>query len=195
MHDGLISDLGKIRALKVSSRTSTKYYTGKGMRLPEIAKELGVQAVVEGSVLRSGNRVGITVRLIEAATDRQLWTEKYEKDFSDVLILQSEIAHAIARSIAIVITPEESQRLASARAGVSEANVAYMKGLFSWNKRTSESLKTAIEYFNQALMKDREFARAYALLADSYLVLGSMQSPFEAILAASAGSLYQGLAD
>lgn len=179
MTEILISDLAKISALKVISRTSAMHYRGTRMRVPEIAQELGVQAVVEGSVMQSDGRVRITVQLIEAATDRHLWAESYERDLVDLFLLQSEVARAIARKIEIEVTEEESHRLAAVSPVDPQIHEAYLKGLFFKNKQTEESLNVAIEYFERALEKDPDFALAYAAMADSYLILATWHGPHE----------------
>ncbi len=173
MHEALITELSKIGALKVISRTSAMRYRNTDKSVPEIARELGVDAVIAGSVLRAGNQVRITAQLIEAATDRHLWAESYERDLQDVLVLQSEVARAIAGEIKVAVTPEETKRLASARPVNPEALGAYLKGRFYWNKRTRDGFKKGIDYFQQAVEKDQGYALAYAGLADSYALLGS----------------------
>src|SRR5712691_2752197 len=172
MTEALITNLAKIGALRVISRTSVMQYRGVRRPLPEIARELNVDAVVEGSVLRSGNRVRITAQLIHAATDQHLWAESYERDLRDVLSLQSEVARAIANEIQIKLTPQDHARLASIRSVDPEAYHLYLKGRFYWNKRTEESLKKGIEYFHQAIDLDPNYALAYAGLADCYGLLG-----------------------
>ena len=172
MTEALITNLAKIGALRVISRTSVMQYRGVRRPLPEIARELNVDAVVEGSVLRSGNRVRITAQLIRAATDQHLWAESYERDLRDVLSLQSEVARAIANEIQIKLTPQDQARLASVRSVDPEAYQLYLKGRFYWNKRTEESLKKGIEYFHQAIDLDPNYALAYAGLADCYGLLG-----------------------
>ena len=170
MHEALITDLSRIGALKVISRTSVMRYKDTDKPIPEIARELGVDAVVEGSVLRVGNQVRITAQLIHAATDEHLWAEAYERDLTNILALQREVAQAIAREIKIAVTPEEQARLASARPVNSEAHEAYLKGRYQWNKRSEEGLSQAIQFFQQAIEKDPAYARAYAGLADVYVV-------------------------
>ena len=136
MTDALIDQLSKISALRVISRTSVILYKGTKKRLPEIAHDLNVDAVVEGTVLRSGDRVRITAQLIHAATDKHLWGQSYERDLKDVLALQSDVARAIADEVRVKLTPREQARLASVHAPNQEAYLAYMKGRFHWNKRT-----------------------------------------------------------
>jgi serine/threonine-protein kinase len=171
MTEALIADLAKIGALKVISRTSVMQYKGVKKPLKEIARELDVDAVVEGSALRVGDRVRITAQLIEAATDQHLWAESYERDMRDVLALQSEVAQAIAQEIQATLTPEERSLLATSRPVDPEAHEAYLKGRYYLNKRTGEALQKGREYFQQAINKDPEFGLAYAGLAHSYLLL------------------------
>ncbi len=161
MTDALISNLAKLRALKIISRTSAMRYKGMEKSLPEIAEELDVDAVVEGSVLRAGERVRITAQLIHAATDTHLWAESYERDLRDVLLLQSELARAIAGEIQVAITPEERRHLARVRPVNPEAYEAYLKGRFHWLKLSREHLDTALGYFQLALEKDPNYALAY----------------------------------
>jgi TolB-like protein/DNA-binding winged helix-turn-helix (wHTH) protein len=168
MTEALITDLGKIRTLRVISRTSVMQYKGTKKPLPEIARELKVDAVLEGTVARSGNRVRVTANLLHAPTDRHLWAETYEGDLGDVLALQGEVARAIAEQVRIKLTPEEQARFAPARPVSPEAHDAYLKGRYYWNFRTESGLKKSIEYFQQAIEKDPGYALAYAGLADSY---------------------------
>jgi serine/threonine-protein kinase len=176
MTDALIASLARIGALRVISRTSVMTYKGAGKPLPQIARELDVDAIIEGSVLRSGERVRINAHLVRAANDSQLWSESYERDIGDVLKLQSEVAQAIARSIQVHVTPEEHARLAGERAVNPEAHLAYLRGRYLWNKWTPDELRAAIEQFRQALAIDAKYALAYAGLADSYSVLGNINA-------------------
>ncbi len=182
MHEALITNLSKIGALKVISRTSVIRYKERKPSIPEIADELGVDAMIEGSVLRAGNRVRITAQLIHGTTDRHLWAESYERDLSDVLSLQGEVARAIAQEIKIEVTPQEEKRLVNAGLIKDEAYVSYLKGRYFLDQRTIASTRRANEHFKQALEKDPDSAPAYAGLADSYLIL----SAFEKELRASA---------
>jgi TolB-like protein/Tfp pilus assembly protein PilF len=172
MTEALITDLSKISALKVISRTSVMQYKGVKKPLPQIAKELNVDAVVEGSVQRSGDRVRITAQLIGAPADTHLWAESYDRDLRDILALQDDVARAIANQIKVKLTPQEQVRLASARPVNPEAHEAYLKGRYYWNKRTEEGFHRAIEYFSEATQKDRNYALAHAGMADSYILLG-----------------------
>ncbi len=173
MTDELIANLAKIRSLRVISRTSAMGYKGTHKTLSEIARDLNVDAVVEGTVLRSGDRVRITAELVQVATDRHLWADTYESPFEDVLTLQSRVASAIVNEIRINLTPEEQQRLASARPISPESYEDYLKGRFYWNKRSEEGLTRAIEYFQLATQKDPHSALAFAGLADCYSIIGS----------------------
>jgi TolB-like protein/Flp pilus assembly protein TadD len=172
MHEALITELSKIGALKVISRTSAMRYRNSDKSVPEIARELGVDAVIEGSVLRAGNQVRITAQLIEAATDRHLWAESYERNLTDILTLQSEVARAIAQEIKVTVTPAEEARLAGARPVNPEAHDLYLRGRYHLNKRMEEGMKRGVEYFQQAVDKDPNYAPAYAGLADAYTLLG-----------------------
>jgi serine/threonine-protein kinase len=191
MTDALISNLAKIGELKVISRTSVMQYKGKKRSLPDIARELNVEAVVEGTVLSYGQRVRVTAQLIEAKTDRHIWNNSYERDFRDILTLQNEIAKAIAQEIQVKLTPQEEKRLAVSSQIRPEAYQAYLRGRFFWNKRSEEGLKKAIDYFKQAIEKDPSFALSYAGLADSYSILPqySSVSPKEVSLEAKEAAL------
>jgi TolB-like protein/DNA-binding winged helix-turn-helix (wHTH) protein/Tfp pilus assembly protein PilF len=172
MTDAIITDLAQIGSLKVISRTSAMQYKGvRKLPLPEIARQLNVDAVVEGAVARSSNRVRITAQLIQAQTDRHLWAGSYERDLRDVLALQGEVAQAIAGEIRIKLTPQEQVRLAG-RPVNPEAYEAYLQGrYYYWNKFTREGFEQAIRYFQKAVEKDSNYAPAYAGLSDSYRFL------------------------
>jgi serine/threonine protein kinase/tetratricopeptide (TPR) repeat protein len=171
MTDALINDLAQIGTLRVISRTSVMQFKGTTKLLPEIARQLRVDAVVEGSMLRSGNRVRITAELIQASTDRHLWAATYERDMGDVLDLQNEVALAIVREIQAKLTPEEQGRLSRSRAVNPVAYEAYLKGRISWEKYTEEGLTQSIEYFEQAIKEDPGYAAAYAGLSISWASL------------------------
>jgi TolB-like protein/Tfp pilus assembly protein PilF len=168
MTDALIASLAKIGDLRVISRTSVMRYKDTQKRLPEIAGELNVDAVLEGSVMRSGDRVRITAQLIHAATDGHIWAENYESDMRDVLTLQSDVALAIAGQIVQTLTPDEKTRLASAPSVDPAAFEAYMRGRFHWNKRTPGDIVKGLEYFEQAVAIDPDYAMAYVGIAESY---------------------------
>ena len=172
MTEALITDLGKIGGIRVISRTSAMHYKGTRKTLPEIARELSVDAVVEGAVQRSGDQVRITAQLIDASSDRHLWSESYERDFRDVLALQSEVARDIGSEIRVKLTLQEKARLASSRPIAPEAQEAYMKGRYELNRNTRESLEKSLGYFQQAIQKDPDFAQAWAGLSDVYFALG-----------------------
>ena len=168
MTEEIITDLAQIGALRVISRTSAMRYKGSDKPLPEIARELNVDALVEGSVMRAGDRVRITAQLIHAATDQHLWAKSYERDVSDVLALQSEVARAIAEEVQAKLTPQERARLTRARRVNPAAHEAYLKGRYYWARTTEESVRKSIEYFGEAIAKDPRYALAYAGLADAY---------------------------
>jgi TolB-like protein/DNA-binding winged helix-turn-helix (wHTH) protein/Flp pilus assembly protein TadD len=173
MTDALITDLAQIRALRVISRTSTMHYKGSQKPLPEIAQELDVDGVIEGTVARSGNHVRVTAQLIHARSDRHLWAKNYERDLMDVVSLQNELAGEIATEVAANLTPQERARLTSTRQVNADSYDAYLRGRFFWNKRNKEALNKSIEYFNQSIQIDSGYAPAYAGLADAYSVLAS----------------------
>ena len=173
MTDALITDLAQIEALRVISRTSAMRFKGTHPPLSEIARELRVDGAVEGSALRVGDRVRITVQLVDVASDRNVWAKSYERGLTDILALQSEVARAIADEIRIQVTPDERARLRSKRAVNPAAHVAYMQGSFLWNRFTSESVNKAIQRFEEALAIDPNYAAAYAGLADSYIMLAN----------------------
>ena len=170
--EALITNLAKISALRVVSRTSAMHYKGVHRPLPQIARELGVDAVVEGTVQRSGDRVRISAQLVQAATDTHLWAESYERDLCDALALEAEVARAVAGEIQVKLTPQEESRLTRVRQVDPEAYESYLKGRFHWNKRTLEGFTKAAQYFQQAIDKDATYAAAYAGLADTASRLG-----------------------
>jgi TolB-like protein/DNA-binding winged helix-turn-helix (wHTH) protein/Tfp pilus assembly protein PilF len=175
MTDQLITDLGQIGALRVISRTSAMGYKRTHKPLPQIARELNVDAVVEGTVLRSGDRVRITAQLIEASADKHLWAQSYEGELRETLSLQNQVATAIANQVRIKLNPQERAALKAAKAVNPDAYVSYLKGRYFWNKRNAESLKAALAYFNQAIEEDPSYAQAYSGLADTYALLGDWQ--------------------
>ena len=177
MTDALITDLSKIGSLRIISRTSAVRYKGTNKSLPEIARELNVDGVIEGSVMRSADRVRITAQLIQARTDQHIWAETYERDLGDVLKLQSEVAQAIAQQVRVQLTPQQQARLGSARAVNPAAYEAYLKGRFyqSTSSATPQRIKNAQDYFEKAIEQDSGFALAYVGLADCYESLGSFR--------------------
>jgi serine/threonine protein kinase/Tfp pilus assembly protein PilF len=166
MTDELITELANLNAVRVISRTSAMRYKNTDKSLPEIAKSLNVDAVVEGSVQRVGDRVKITARLVQARTDQELWARSYDRDLRDVLGLQHEVAEAIAGSIAVTLKPAEGHQKVHSVDPV--AHEAYLKGLYYWNKRTPDGLNKALQYFQQAINKDPNYALAYAGLSYTY---------------------------
>jgi TolB-like protein/DNA-binding winged helix-turn-helix (wHTH) protein/Flp pilus assembly protein TadD len=193
MTDELISDLGQISALRVISRTSAMTYKHAHKPLPQIARELNVDAVVEGTVLRSGDQVRITAQLIEASTDKHLWSQSYEGELRDTLALQNKVASAIANQIRINLNSQEQATLKNAKVVNPEAYESYLKGRYFWNKRTADGLKVALAYFNQAVDEDPKNAQAYSGLADTYALLGDWQyavmTPKEALPKAKAAAI------
>jgi TolB-like protein/Flp pilus assembly protein TadD len=175
MTDELITELGQISELRVISRTSAMTYKGAHKSLPEIARDLNVDSVVEGTVLRSGNQVRITAQLILAAADKHLWAQSYEGDLRDTLALQKQVARSIAEEIRIELTPHEQAVLKNVKRVNPDAHEACLKGRYFWNKRTADGLKKAADYFNEAIEKDPNYAQAYAGLADSYALLGDWE--------------------
>ena len=165
MTDNLIAELGQISSLRVISRTSAMTYKATQKTIPQIARELGVDAVVEGSVERERNRVRITMQLIDARTDRHLWAHTYDRDVTDTLLLQSEVAKAISEQISAELTPQEAARLNRNQRVDPEAMELYMRGMQQFNGVTPND---AIAYFQQAVDKAPEFAQAHAALAEAY---------------------------
>ena len=172
MHEALIMELSRIKAIKVISRTSVMGFRGSKKKIREIARELGVAAIVEGSTVRSGNMIRINVQLIDGRNDEHIWADKFDREYRDILTMQSEAAMAIAREIQASLTPEENKALKRARPVNPEAHELYLKGLYHYNKWTKEGWEKAIEYFQGAIKIDPNHAQALATLADSYGCLG-----------------------
>jgi len=175
MTDALIADLGQISALRVISRTSVMTYKRVRKPLPEIARELNVEAVVEGTVMRSGERVRITAQLIQVPEEKHLWAQSYEGDLQDTLALQNNVARAIAEQIQVTLNRREEAALENSKKVNPEAYDAYLKGRYFWNKRTGEGLKKAVDYFDRAIATDPNYAKAYSGLADSYALMGDWE--------------------
>jgi TolB-like protein/DNA-binding winged helix-turn-helix (wHTH) protein/Tfp pilus assembly protein PilF len=173
MTDELTTDLAQFGDLRVISRTSAMHYRDGSKTAPQIGKELGVDALVEGSVERVGDRVRIRAQLIDCATDRHLWAQSYDRDMKDVLSMQTEAAREIAEQVRGSVSPQISPHSANPAPVNPDAYEAYLKGRYFWNKRTPDGLNKSIEYFQEAIAKDPSFAAAYAGLADSYSILGS----------------------
>jgi TolB-like protein/Tfp pilus assembly protein PilF len=191
MTDELITELAKISGIKVISRTSVMRFKNTKLLLPEIAKALKVDAVVEGSIQRVGDRVRIKASLVYAGTDRELWTQSYDEDVRDVLTVESRVAKAIADEVQVQLTPQEQARLAKPRPENAKAHEAYLLGRYYWNKRTADGLQKSIAFFEQAIARDPDYAIAYAALADSYRVLPELTSatPAEAFPKARTAAL------
>lgn len=171
MTDQLITNLGQIKELRVISRTSVMQYKGVRKPISKIARELNVDGVVEGTILKSGNQVRITAQLIQASLDTHLWAQSYQGDLHDVLSLQNNIAAAIAHEIQITLTSREQTLLNSGRPVNPEAYNDYLLGRYFWNKRDDGGLEKAAEYFRCAIKTDPNFAPAYAGLAQTYVLL------------------------
>ena len=173
MTDALIGDLARINGLRVISRTSSMHYKGSTKPLPEIASELNVDGVVEGTVQRSSDRILVRAQLIHARSDTHLWVQTYERDVKDVLTMQSEIAQAIAREVQAKAQSDQPQAQKPVR---PRAFDEYLQGRYLyWNKRTEENLQKAIEHFQNAIREDPNYALPYAGLADCYNAMGSVQ--------------------
>jgi len=168
MTEAVITDLSKIRSLKVISPASSMKYKSEKKTFPEISRELGVDGIVQGSVMRVGNRVRISTQLIYATSGQHLWAESYERDFQDILGLQGEVAQAIANEIRVQVTPQEQARLATAQAVNTEAYQLYLKGRFFWSKATEEDYRASKKYFDRALEIDPNYARALSGLANYF---------------------------
>ena len=187
MTEALIGELAQVGALRVISRTSAMQFKATDLSAPEIAEELDVDAVLEGSVQRSGDRVRISAQLVDASADRPVWTESYTRELSDILALQSEIARDVAKRVEIALTPEEARRFAASRTVDPAAHEAYLRGRAAWHEyaRSPEAITEAIEHFERALEIDPDYALAWAGLADAHLVYAHFgMRPREALAAA-----------
>jgi len=168
----LIAALARINGLRVTSRTSAMAYKAKPKPIADVARELGVDLVVEGSVTHSGSRVVLTAALIDTASNTHVWSDRYERDVSDVIALQREIAGEVARTVAIQLSPGDRARLASARQLEPDAFDSFVRGRYHWNKRTPADLDRAVDEFRHAIDVDPTYAAAYAGLADAYSQIG-----------------------
>jgi TolB-like protein/Tfp pilus assembly protein PilF len=171
VQDEILTRLAKVADLKVISRTSTQHFKSAPENLPDIAKQLGVAHILEGSVQKANDQVRVNVQLINALSDAHLWADTYDRKLTDIFGVESEIAKAIAESLQAKLTGAEKSSIAKVPTANPEAYELYLKGRFFWNKRTGVDLRKAIEYFNQAIAKDPNYALAYVGLADSYLLL------------------------
>lgn len=170
MTDELITELGSISALKVISRTSMMRYKGTRQPLPEIAQQLNAGSIIQGSVLRSGNHVRITVQLTDGRTDHNLWAQSYERDLEDIVTLQAEIASAIASQISAQLTPQEEAHLARNSRVDPEAYQLYLRGRFFWEQRTPQGFQKALDLFHDSITRDPTYAPAYCGIADTYIL-------------------------
>src|SRR2546426_9327070 len=171
VQDEILTRLAKVADLKVISRTSTQKYKSAPDNLRDIAKQLGVSNILEGSVQRAGDQVRVTVQLINATTDAHLWAESYDRALTDIFTVESEIAKTIADTLRAKLTGSEERMMSKKPTANPEAYEFYLKGRFFWNKRTGVDLRKSIDYFDQAVAKDPSYALAYAGLADAYVLL------------------------
>src|SRR5213594_1709649 len=171
VQDEILTRLAKIADLKVISRTSTQHFKSTPDNLPQIAKQLGVAHILEGSVQKASDQVRVNVQLINALTDAHLWADTYDRKLTDIFAVESEIAKTIAESLQARLTGSEKSLIAKAPTANPEAYELYLKGRFFWNKRTGTDLLKSIDYFKQAVEKDQKYALAYAGLADAYVLL------------------------
>jgi TolB-like protein/Tfp pilus assembly protein PilF len=191
IQDEIVARLAKIADLKVISRTSTQRYKSSPDDLPQIAKRLRVSSILEGSVQKTADRVRVTVQLINAASDAHLWAETYDRNLTDVFAAESDIAKMIAETLRAKLSGSEQQAIAVRPTENAEAHQLYLRGRYFWNKRTGADLKKAIDYFNQAIGKDPNYALAYAGLADAYVLLSAYAegSPKDSLPQAKAAAL------
>jgi len=171
MTEALIGYLSRIHDLRVISRTSAMHFKDSSLAVPEIARTLRVDAIVEGSVIREGSRIRVHAQLIRAATDEHFWSETYDRELREVLALQSDVAQSIARKVEVTVTGKEHERLTAARPVSPEVYESYLKGRFAKSNNRAE-IEESIAYFEEAIRKDRTFAPAYVGLADAYDSLG-----------------------
>ena len=190
VQDEILTRLAKVADLKVISRTSTQHFKSTPDNLPQIAKQLGVAHILEGSVQKAADQVRVNVQLINAASDAHLWAESFDRKLTDIFAVESDIAKTIADTLQAKLTGSEKISIAKVPTANTEAYELYLKGRFFWNKRTGADLKRAIDYFNQAIAKDPNYALAYAGLADSYTLLSvfSAASPQDSIPQARAAA-------
>jgi TolB-like protein/Tfp pilus assembly protein PilF len=190
VQDEILTRLAKVADLKVISRTSTQHFKSAPENLPQIAKQLGVAHILEGSVQKASDQVRVNVQLINAMTDAHLWADTYDRKLTDIFAVESEIAKTIAETLQARLTGSEKSSIAKAPTANPEAYELYLKGRFFWNKRTGDDLRKSIEYLKQAIAKDPGYALAYAALADSYGLLRFYggASPAESVVPAEAAA-------
>jgi serine/threonine-protein kinase len=183
MTDAIITELSQIRKLRVISRTSVMQYKNTRKPMEQIAQDLNVDAIVEGSVVRAGDRVQVRAKLFQTNVESALWAGNFERNFTDVLALQSDVATQIARGIQVELSSTEQSQLARSRSVVPEAYEAYLKGRYEFEKRTPESFRDAATYLQKAIEKDPTFAAAYAALGDTYVSMSTYQmAPAETLV-------------
>src|ERR1700757_3566989 len=190
VQDEILTRLAKVADLKVISRTSTQHFKSAPENLPEIAKQLGVANILEGSVQKAADQVRVNVQLINAMTDAHVWADTYDRKLTDIFAVESEIAKTIAETLQVKLSGAEKSSIAKAPTANPEAYELYLKGRFFWNKRTGDDLRKSIEYLKQAIAKDPGYALAYAALADSYGLLRFYggASPAESVVPAQAAA-------
>jgi len=171
IQEEILTRLSKIADLKVISRTSTQRFKSARDHLPQIAKQLGVAHILEGTVQKADDQVRVNVQLIKAENDSHLWSEKYDRKLTDIFAVESEIAANIAAVLHAKLTGSQQRAIATRPTENTEAHQLYLKGIYFFNKRTAADLRTAIEYFENAIGKDPNYAPAYAGMADAYTIL------------------------
>lgn len=190
VQDEILARLARIADLKVISRMSTQRYKSAPDNLPQIGQQLGVAHILEGSVQKAGDQVRVNVKLINAASDTHLWVESFDRKLTDIFAVESEIAKTVAERLQAKLTGTEQDALTARPTNNAEAHQLYLKGRYFWNKRTGAGLKTAIDYFNQAISKDPNYALAYAGLADAYVLMSGFAaaSPSDSLPKAKAAA-------
>ena len=170
MHEALINSMSKIEALRVISRTSVMRYADSDQSIPEIAAELKVDSVIEGSVNPVGDRVRISIQLIDAQTDANLWADEYDRNLRDVLVLMSQIAESVADTVEVVLAPEDAEILQSVKSVNPQLNDLYMRGRYAYGSYSRDGLARALEYFEQAIKIDQDFAPAWAGVSSTHIL-------------------------
>ena len=170
MHEALINSMSKIEALRVISRTSVMRYADSDQSIPEIAAELKVASVIEGSVNPVGDRVRISIQLIDAQTDANLWADEYDRDLRDVLVLMSQIAESVVDTVEVVLAPEDAEILQSVKSVNPQLNDLYMRGRYAYGSFSRDGLARALEYFEQAIKIDQDFAPAWAGVSSTHIL-------------------------
>ncbi len=190
VQDEILTRLAKVADLKVISRTSTQHFKSTPDNLPQIAKQLGVAHILEGSVQKASDQVRVNVQLINALTDAHLWADTYDRKLTDIFAVETEIAKTVADTLQAKLSGSEKSSMAKTPTVNPEAYELYLKGRFFWNKRTGDDLRKSIEYLKQAIVKDPGYALAYAALADSYALLRFYggASPAESVIPAEAAA-------